>query len=145
MARSKPLFHTESYGIYQTWTNKGKGLPKLQRVTAIIPATVDIEFGLTLHAKKAKGLSLNWCIEHPDICDKNGQPMHSFSDDIYVRNNDWKFYLGDTIWAPVEDKTGLWRMYIEYNNAIIAEQTFEVTLEDLEHQNQSQFWKRRGF
>lgn len=145
MAKSKPQFHIENYGIYQKWTNKGKGLPKLQRVTTVIPATIDIEFGLTLHAKKAKGLTLNWCIEHPDICDKNGQLMQPFCGDVYVRNNDWKFYLGDTIWAPEYDKVGPWRMYIEHDNKIIVEQTLEVTLEDLEQQNESRFWKRRGF
>lgn len=145
MAKNKPQFSIESYGIYQKWNNKGKGLPQIQRVTSIVPAEIDIEFGLILHAKKAKGLQLNWCIEHPDICDTKGRQMQPFQDDVYVRNNDWKFYLGDTIWAPIEDKTGPWRMYVKYNDVIIAEQTLEVTLDDIEQRNESQFWKRRGF
>ena len=37
------------------------------------------------------------------------------------------FYLGDTIWAPVEDKCGPWRMTIELNKRIVADKTFNIS------------------
>jgi hypothetical protein len=71
--------------------------------------------------------------------------MAPFEGNVIVRNNDWKFYLSDTIWLPVDDKVGEWHMYIQYNNSVVAEQKFEVTLDDLGSQNERMFWKSRGF
>nr|WP_297348199.1 DUF3859 domain-containing protein [uncultured Glaciecola sp.] len=145
MAKSNPIFKIESFGIYDGFNGAGKSLPKINQHTAVIPAEIDIEFGLTLSAKQAKGITLNWYIKHPNICDKKGREMAPFEGNVIVRNNDWRFYLGDTIWLPVDDKAGNWHMYIEYNNNVVAEQTFDVTLDDLESQNERMFWKSRGF
>jgi len=145
MAKTKPIFTIESYGIYEMWGGNSRTLPKISKVTTLVPAQIDIEFGLTISVKKAKGICLNWCIEHPNITDKLGHPMPAFEGQEYVRNNDWTFYLGDTIWAPIEDKVGDWHMYLLYNEQVIAEKTFEVTLDDIELQNERQFWKKRGF
>lgn len=145
MAKIKPVFTIESYGIYEMWEGNSKSLPKISKVTTLIPADIDIEFGLTISVKKAKGISLKWCIDHPNITDKKGRPMLPFEGEEYVRNNDWTFYLGDTIWAPTENKVGPWFMYLSYNEQIIAEKLFEVTLEDLEAEKERKFWKSRGF
>ena len=145
MAKFKPTFTIESYGIYEMWEGNSKTLPKISKVTCLIPAEIDIEFGLTIRVKKGKGICLNWCIKHPGITNKHGQSMPAFEGEEYVRNNDWVFYLGDTIWAPINDKVGSWFMYLSYNNKVIAEKLFEVTLEDIETENERKFWKRRGF
>lgn len=145
MAKRAPTFTLKNYGIYQSWDTKGKGLPKIKTVTEYIPAIIDIEFGLTIGVSNAKGVILNWCIDHPQITDKRGREMAPFTGKEYVKTNDWSFYLGDTIWAPVEDKVGPWHIYIEYEDSIIIEKTFEISLEDDEFRKQSQFWKRRGF
>lgn len=145
MAKVNATFSIESYGIYELWEGNNKSLPKISKVTTLIPALVDIEFGLTVRVKKAKGKCINWSIEHPNINDKNGRPMGAFKGEEYVRNNDWVFYLGDTIWAPIEDKLGLWNMHLSIDRQVIARKIFEVTAEDIEDENERKFWKRRGF
>lgn len=145
MAKIKPTFTINSYGIYEKWEGNSKSLPKISKVTTLIPAKIDIEFGLTISVKKAKGIIITWCIEHPNITDKNGRTMPHFEGEEFVRNNDWTFYLGDTIWAPIDDKLGTWLMYMSYDAKVIAEKLFEVTTEDIEAENERQFWKKRGF
>jgi len=80
---------------------------------------------------------------HPDVSDKNGQVMPPFEGEVYVRNNDWEFYLGDTIWDPVEDKVGDWRLVIECENKVVADKTFNLLTEH--GKGERQFWKKRGF
>jgi hypothetical protein len=70
MSKTNPIFKIESVGIYDSFDATGKSLPKISRHTARIPAQIDIEFGLTRSVKKAKGMTLGWCIKHPNICDK---------------------------------------------------------------------------
>lgn len=52
--------------------------------------------------------------------------MAPFDGEEYVGSNDWDFYLGDTIWAPIENKLGIWRMTIELGGKVIAEKRFEL-------------------
>lgn len=145
MPKHAEVITLKHYGIYQSWDKVGRGLPKIKEVTEYIPAIVDIEFGLTINVKKAKGIKLDWCIDHPQITDKKGKTMQPFTGREFVKTNDWDFYLGDTIWAPIEDKAGPWHIYIEYNDKIVIEKTFEVSIEDELFHKQNQFWKRRGF
>jgi hypothetical protein len=145
VAKHKPTFDIDSYGIYKGWQDGGKSLPTLKQCTLIIPAEIDIEFGLIMSAKKAKGLIIDWCIEHPNITDKKGKTMAPFEGQEHIRNNDWKFYLGDTIWAPEYDKVGQWRMFISHDSELVAEKTFEVTEECPGMQAEARFWKKRGY
>lgn len=66
--------------------------------------------------------------------------MEPFDGELHVRTNDWDFYLGDTIWEPISNKIGDWRMTIEMRGKVIAEKTFNVYARD-----EAEFWKRRGF
>lgn len=132
MAKLKPEFSIVSYGIYTTWDSSSKELPRIKEFTTDIPAEVDIEFGYILNVKKGKGIKLNFIIYHPDVHDKKGNPLEPFTDDIYVSNNDWSFFLGDTIWNPVEDKVGPWRIIIEYQSTIVAEKTFDISTDEQE-------------
>lgn len=143
MSKLKAKFNISSFGIYQGWDEKSKQLPIIKEFTSKIPALLDIEFGFILRVLKGKGLRLDYTIYHPEITDKKGQIMEPFSGDVYVRNNDWEFYLGDTLWSPIENKTGDWRMVIEHDGKIIAQHTFSV-LEEY-GDGEIQFWKKRGY
>ena len=66
--------------------------------------------------------------------------MPPFDGEEYIRSNDWDFYLGDTLWEPLENKVGDWRMTLELDGKIIADKTFTVE-EDLPYDG-AQFWMR---
>ncbi|QJR79748.1 DUF3859 domain-containing protein [Alteromonas pelagimontana] len=140
MAKPKILIEIESYGIYTQWDSQDKALPKVRQFTTTVPAKVDIEFGLIISIKKAKNKKIRYCIYHPDIPDKNGEPMPPFDGEEYIRSNDWNFYLGDTLWEPLHDKVGDWRMTLELEGEVIAEKTFSVE-EELPYEG-ADFWYR---
>lgn len=143
MSKLKSLYTISSYGLYKHWDEKSKELPKIVEFTTEVSAKEDIEFGFILNAKKAKGKKLTYTIYHPDIPDENNNIMAPFSGDIYVRTNNWDFYLGDSIWLPLENKTGIWHMTITDNDNVIAEKKFNVFIERPNDENQ--FWKKRGY
>ena len=126
MAKSKPIIEYHSYGIYKNWDADSKSLPEIQTFTLKVEAKIDVEFGFIVNIKKAKGEKIRYCIYHPDIPGEDGQPLAPFDGEEYVRTNDWYFYLGDTIWAPIEDKLGSWRMTIELRGKVVAEKQFEL-------------------
>ncbi|MEI6859531.1 MAG: DUF3859 domain-containing protein, partial [Shewanella sp.] len=139
------------------WDDQSGALPRLIKSTVHVPAKIDIEFGFTTQIKKAKNQKLRYCIYHPNITDANGNIRPPFDGEIYVKENDWTFYLGDTIWAPEHDKLGKWRMTLELKGKVIAERTFKVhIIDDNPPQGETQrqmaqeaekvasFWKKRG-
>tara|TARA_R110001583_G_scaffold10889_11_gene49917 strand:- start:17102 stop:17530 length:429 start_codon:yes stop_codon:yes gene_type:complete len=130
MAKKKPAFKMQTYGIYSQWDAKSKNLPKVKEFTTDIPAQIDIEFGFVINVKNARGKKALYCIDHPNIHNKSGEPCEVFTGEVHITNNDWSFYLGDTIWAPIEDKCGPWRMTLELDGKIIADKTFDVFSEE---------------
>ncbi|MGR5119059.1 DUF3859 domain-containing protein [Vibrio astriarenae] len=145
MAKRTPVVEMTSYGIYSHWDAASKDLPKIKDFTTTVTADEGVEFGFIVNIKKAKGELLKFCIYHPGILNKKGQVLDPFDGDIYVRSNDWDFYLGDTIQLlhPVdglESNLGEWRMVLEMKGKVIAEKTFKVTGRD-----EGQFWKARGY
>lgn len=144
MAKQKPIIKMQTYGIHSHWDSKSKALPKIKQFTTDIPAEIDIEFGFIINIKSARGSKINYCIDHPNIHNKQGVLMSAFTGEVHVNNNDWDFYLGDTIWAPIEDKCGPWKMTIELNNKVIAEKTFNVIDPDSQT-DETDFWKKLGF
>ncbi len=110
MAKRSSIIEMTSYGIYSTWDSKSKQLPKIQEFTVRVPAEVDIEFGFIINIKKAKGQKIQYCIYHPSITTEDGDVLEPFDGEEHINSNDWDFYLGDTIWLPVENKIGPWRM-----------------------------------
>ncbi len=141
MAKKKPVVKLQAYGIYSKWQSKSKALPQIKEFTTDIPAQIDIEFGLTVNIKNARGAKIYYCIDHPGICDDTGNIRAPFSGEVHISNNDWDFYLGDTIWAPIADKCGPWRMTIELNRQIIADKTFTISSDD----SSSAFKKRFAY
>ncbi len=143
MSKLRNPFEISSYGIYENWDEKRKSLPKIKTFTTNIPTQLEIEFGFILKAKKSKGKRLDWTIFHPDVTDNVGHVMAPFEGVVYVRNNDWEFYLGDTVWPPIHDKVGDWLMVIECDGKIIAQKTFSLLVEHGD--GELQFWKKRGY
>ncbi len=130
MAKAKSTCKLLTYGIYNKWDKQDKNLPKLKEYTTLVPAIIDIEFGFVLQIEKAKGKKLSFCIDHPGIYDDKGRQRAPFTGDVYIKQNSWKFYLGDTIWAPINDKLGEWRMSVEVDGQEVACKTFTVIPED---------------
>ncbi len=143
MAKAKPEYSIVSYGIYDHWDATSKILPKIQTFTTEIPARTEIEFGFILKALRAKGKKCQFTINHPGILNNKGKPLAPFVGEEYVSSNDWQFYLGDTLWLPLDDKLGDWHMHIEIEGQIVAEKTFDIIPESA--LGEARFWKSRGF
>jgi hypothetical protein len=126
MAKRKSEIRIKSFGIYSKWDKESKELPRILEFTTRVPAELDVEFGFIVNIVGAKNRHLEFCIYHPDIPDADGKIRPPFADTVFIKTNDWDFYLGDTIWDPVENKLGDWRMTLELDGKIIAEKTFEL-------------------
>lgn len=122
----KPEFNIRSYGIYTRWDADSKELPQIKEFTYSIPGIFDIEFGFIVNIRGAKNQEIDYCIYHPGIKDDKGRERRPFDGSVYVKTNDWDFYLGDTIWPPLDDKLGEWRMTVELDGTIVADKTFIV-------------------
>jgi len=109
MARKKSAVTMHSHGVYDGWDRDSKELPTLVKITTEIEAALDVEFGYILRIRNARNSKITFCIEHPPFQDSSGQPAAPFQGELYVKTNDFRFFLGDTVWAPVEDKRGEWR------------------------------------
>ena len=126
MSKRKVEIRLHSHGIYRHWDSESKDLPKIERFTTDVPAQIGIEFGFIIHIKGAKNQQLDYCIAHPGILDDHGNVRAPFDGSVYVRTNDWKFYLGDTLWEPIDDKLGNWKLSVELNDKVIAEKIFNI-------------------
>lgn len=126
MAKKKPEVRLRSWGIYSRWDADAKTLPELREVTTHVPAEIDIEFGFVVNIRSARNEKLYYCIDHPGIHDDEGRVRPPFDGTVHVRTNNWDFYLGDTIWRPIDDKLGTWRMWVELNGITVAEKSFTV-------------------
>lgn len=128
MAKRKLEIRLRTFGIHSRWDSNSKELPRLIDVTTDVPAEIDIEFGFVVNIKNAKNKEMHFCINHPGIRDSAGKRRSPFDGSVYVKTNDWDFYLGDTVWEPIDDKIGDWHMWLEIDGAVIAEKTFTVHL-----------------
>jgi len=144
MGKQKAIINMQTYGIHSHWDAKSKELPKIKEFTTTIPAEIDIEFGFIINIKNARGAKINYCIAHPQVHDKQGHPCDPFVGEVHVTNNNWLFYLGDTLWEPLADKCGPWRMTIALNKTIIADKTFVVFTQKAPSE-EADFWKRCGY
>jgi len=126
MAKRKPEISIRSYGINQQWDAESKHLPRIVEFTTRVPAHVDIEFGFVTRIKGARNQKVRYCIDHPGILDAEGNRRPPFKGEVYVKTNDWDFYLGDTIWQPIHDKLGAWHLTVSVEGRVVAEKTFDV-------------------
>lgn len=115
-----------SWGIYTAWDKASKQLPKLLEITTEIPAEIDIEFGLIVNVKRARNMQVHYSIDHPGILDANGERRPPFDGSVYVRTNDWDFFLGDSIWEPLHDKVGQWNLSVSLEDTIDVTKAFNI-------------------
>ena len=126
MKRSKkPLPEVEivSYGQYTTWDRESKKLPELVDLTTEVNAEVGVEFGMIVEIFQAKGRFLDFIIDHPPFKDEDGNISPPFEGSYQIKNNPYAFFLGDTIWEPVEDKRGPWTMTVLMDGQELASKT----------------------
>ena len=129
MPRLKPEFKIKSYGLYTPWNRQSKLLPKIIKHTTQIPASLDVEFGFVLSVKRAKGEMLQYCIDHPPFRNANGDVEPPFEGEYFVSSNDFEFFLGDTLWEPIEDKCGAWHLSVYHNGKEIVKKSFFVEMD----------------
>ena len=130
MAKKKIIYKTVSHGIYKDWDRDSKDLPAIERFSETVPARVGIEFGYIVNIRNGRGKKLSYSIEHPPFLDEDGSVSPPFTGELYVRTNDWDFFLGDSIWEPVADKIGDWRLVIVVEGVTIEDRTFTIVAEE---------------
>lgn len=123
MAKKKFDVEIYSYGEYAHWNRESKSIPKLLDITNEIIAEEGTEFGYVLRIKKAKGKRIDFRIDHPSFKDEDGKVMPPFTGQVFINSNNYEFFLGDCIWAPIEDKMGKWTMTTKIDDEIVATKT----------------------
>ncbi len=126
MAKKKIESELYSYGIYSNWDKGSKNLPKLIKITDKIPLQLDIEFGYVIKIKGAKGKRIKFKIDHPPFTDENGQIMPPFTGEYFIRSNDYEFFLGDTIWEPIHNKKGEWKLTTWLDGKILIQKSLFI-------------------
>ncbi|MEM1110016.1 MAG: DUF3859 domain-containing protein [Planctomycetota bacterium] len=129
MAKKRPLVQEVSYGLYEPFESEGKALPVLSgdgAFTARVPAVVGQEFGYILKVKHGRGMRLAFEIDHPGIPDADGVVREPFRGEVFVRNSDFDFFLGDALWEPLEHMLGEWTLTCRLADKVVAKRTFEV-------------------
>ena len=115
-----------SYGLYDGWDRNSKDLPNLVKITSEIEAELGIEFGYILRIRNARNSKITFCIDHPPFKDSAGETAAPFEGELYVKTNDFRFFLGDTNWAPLEDKRGTWRLITWLDGVKVADHTLTL-------------------
>lgn len=130
MKKSKkhPKIKVESFGRYSKWKRGSKELPKILEFTHTIKSEEGNEFGFILHITGGKGAKLDYCIQHPPFTDAHGNLEPDFVGTYHVNTNDYKFFIGDCIWLPLEDKVGDWIVSVEFEGKTVAEHVFKVVI-----------------
>lgn len=125
----KPLPKTEivSYGRYTMWDRESKKLPELVDLTTEVKAEIGVEFGMIIEIFQAKGRFLEFIIDHPPFNDEEGNLAPPFEGSYQIRKNPYTFFLGDTIWEPIEDKRGPWTMTVIMDGKELASKTILLT------------------
>jgi hypothetical protein len=126
MARRKPEVSIHSHGLYDGWDSASKNLPRLVKITKEIKAALDVEFGYILRVRHACKSKITFRIEHPPFKNSAGEVSPPFVGELYVKTNDFRFFLGDTIWAPVDDKRGAWRLITWLDGKKVADLTLHL-------------------
>jgi len=124
----KPLPEVEiiSYGQYTRWDRESKDLPELVSLTDSVEVELDVEFGMIIEIWQAKGRFIQFSIDHPPFTDNNGNVEPPFEGEYQVKTNPYRFFLGDTIWAPVDDKKGDWTMSVYIDGEELACKTIHL-------------------
>lgn len=115
-----------NYGLYEEWNRDSPDLPQFKELTTQVEAQVGIEFGMIVEIRKARGRYLDFQIDHPLLPDESGNIMTPFTGTFRVKQNPYLFFLGDTIWSPIDNKKGKWVLSIRDGNQILISKTLQV-------------------
>lgn len=122
-----PKVLIRSYGKYTQWDRDSKHLPELVDLSYEVKAEPGVEFGMIVEFEQSKGRFIDFTIDHPPFCDKEGNIEPAFEGSIQIRSNPYSFFLGDTIWEPIDDKRGAWTMSISIDGQELATKTIKLT------------------
>ncbi len=125
--KTRPEVEIVSYGKYSTWDRESKYLPELIDLTGDVKAEIGVEFGMIIEIFKAKGRYLDFVIDHPPFKDEHGNIAPPFEGTYQIKSNPFSFFLGDTIWEPIEDKKGPWTMTVFMDEEELASKTILLT------------------
>ncbi|WP_340111543.1 DUF3859 domain-containing protein [Maribellus mangrovi] len=126
MGKRRPTFKMYSYGEYSIWNRDSHEIPKIMDIKTDIEARIGTEFGYVLHIKNGKGEVVEFRIDHPPFTDDEGNIRPAFTGEQFIRTNDYRFYLGDCIWEPLEDKLGKWEITTYYKGEVVAHKIFNL-------------------
>lgn len=115
-----PEIEIINYGRYSRWERDSKTLPEFIELTEKIEAKPDVEFGMIVEIRKARGRYLDFRIDHPPFKDSDGILEAPFEGAFRVKQNPYRFFLGDTVWEPIEDKKGEWTITIFYQGEALT-------------------------
>ena len=130
MAKKKVDIKIVNFGIYDKFDKDDEELPQLVEFSDKIPARLDIEFGMIVEIKKARGEVISWRIDHPPFKNSSGDIAPPFTGEFHVNSPVYKFFLGDTIWEPIHNKLGIWDLSISWNGSIMARKKLKVVSEE---------------
>ena len=128
MAKKKIKVELYSYGEYEQWDRNNNDIPKLIDITETIKCKIGTEFGYVLKINGAKGKILDYRIDHPSFKDESGKVAPPFTGTIRIYKNYYEFFLGDSIWEPIEDKMGNWILTTWIDNEIVARKTLRMVI-----------------
>lgn len=125
MARQMVTVKMANYGLYDGWNRESKELPRFVKFTTDIPARLDIEFGYILEIKGGKRKKLTFEMFHPlDLHTAEGEIMPDiFTGEVIIPQNEYRFFLGDTVWSPMDEKCGAWRLKTYIDGKLVADKT----------------------
>lgn len=115
-----------NYGEYSEWNRESEDLPKFKDLTHEVKAKIGVEFGMIVNIRKAKGRYLDFLIDHPPFTDLNGNIEPPFHGTFRVKHNPFLFFLGDTVWEPVDDKKGNWTLSILLEEEVLVSKTIKL-------------------
>lgn len=120
---NKPVPEVEiiNYGRYKQWDRNSRDLPEFLELSEEIKAELDVEFGMIVEIRKGRGRYLDFRIDHPSFTDPEGNVEPPFEGSFRVKQNPYRFFLGDTIWEPIGDKKGEWVLTILFNDEVLAQ------------------------
>lgn len=117
-----------NYGRYSEWDRENARLPRFIELTTQVKAELGVEFGMIVEIRKARGRYLDFLIEHPPFTDASGHPEPPFRGTFRVKHNPFHFFLGDTIWEPLEDKLGDWKLSILLEDELLISRTITLVM-----------------
>ena len=132
MARQQVSVRVVNYGLYNRWNRESKALPRFLKFTTEIPARHEIEFGYVLDIKGAKRKKLTFEMIHPlGIHSPDGERMPDvFTGELIIPQNEYRFFLGDTVWDPLDEKCGPWRLKTFIDGHLVADKTLMLVKDD---------------